>query len=947
VNPLVDISLTVNGRRVRRAVEPRQNLVDFLRDELGLTGSHVGCEHGVCGACTVRVDGGLVRGCLMLAAQADGARVDTIEGVSESGEIASLQRAFRNENALQCGFCTPGMLLTACELLRRIPRPDEAAIREAIAANYCRCTGYHAIVRAISRAAAMTPGAVTAPGAGEEGYIGRSVVRPQTARLVAGRGTFTDDIKLPHMLHAAFVRSPHAHARILGIETAEAAAAEGVMAVVTGREMAQLCEPWVGVLLNYPGMKSAVQHALAVDKAVWQGEPVVAVVAESRALAEDACARVRVSWEPLPPVVDPEAALGPGATVIHPELGDNLALEAKVDAGDVTRAMAEADAVYRETFVTGRHTVVSLEPRVVLADYEPTEGTLTVYHSGQAPYMLHDLLARHLRLPEHRVRVINKDVGGSFGLKIHTYPDEMATCALAVKLGRPVKFLADRVESFQTDIHARDHRVTVEVAVKRDGTILGMSLDDLTGVGPFSMYPRSSVVECGQVLRTTPGPYRFRNYRARGRVVYQNKTSMSQYRAVGHPVAALVMEATVDRIARELGLDPVEVRRRNLLTSDMYPYTAPSGLFFEKLSHEESLAAVLDLSSYAALCRERDRLRARGVYRGLGLCVFLDLTAPGAATYGTGGARISSQDGTTTRLEPTGKLTVIASVTEQGQGTDTILAQVAATAVGVPIEDVRVVTGDTLVTPYGGGTWGSRAAAIGGEATLQSGKALRENILKVAAAVFDVDPLALDLRRGQIVDAHTGEARMPLGELGRIAYFRPDTLPKDFQSELTVTRHYVPRHQPLAYTNGVQLSHVEVDIDTGFVRLLGHWVAEDCGRIINPMLVDEQVRGGVVHGLGDALWEHCVYDEQGQLLTSTMMDYLVPMAGEVPDIWVAHVETPTAYSEGGFKGAGEGGVAGAPGAVLNAVNDALAPLGARISQVPISPEVVLRALGRL
>ena len=263
-------------------------------------------------------------------------------------------------------------------------------------------------------------------------------------------------------------------------------------------------------------------------------------------------------------------------------------------------------------------------------------------------------------------------------------------------------------------------------------------------------------------------------------------------------------------------------------------------------------------------------------------------------------------------------------MTEQGQGTDTMLAQVVAAAVGVAIEDVRVVTGDTMVTPYGGGTWGSRGAGIGGEAALQTGKALKENILKVAAAMLEVDALALDLRRGQIVDARTGEVRMPLAELGRVAYFRPDTLPKDFQSELTVTRHYVPRHQPLAFTNGMQLSHVEVDVDTGFVKLLGHWVVEDCGRIINPMLVDEQVRGGVVQGLGAALFEHCVYDEQGQLLTTTMMDYLVPMAAEMPDIGVVHVETPTAYSEGGFKGAGEGGVAGAPGAVLNAVNDALA-----------------------
>ena len=941
------IALTVNGTPVSREVEPRQNLVDFLREALQLTGTHVGCEHGVCGACTVRVDGKLTRGCLMLAAQADGCRVETIEGLAEQGALTDLQQAFRLENALQCGFCTSGMLLTAHALLEREPRPDPAAIREALGANYCRCTGYHAIVQAVSRAAERRAGAAPPPPSPDGGYIGRTVVRPQTARLVAGRGTYTDDVAIPRLAHAAFVRSPHAHARIAAIDTAGAAALPGVIAVVTGREMAARCEPWVGVLKNYATMKSAPQYPLAVDKAVWQGEPVVAVVAESRALAEDGCARVRVTWEPLPPVVDAEAALAPGAPVIHPELGDNLMLESRITSGEVDAAFGQADAVYRDTFDTGRHTVVSLEPRVVLADYDRADETLTVYHSGQAPYMLHDILSRHLRIPEHHVRVINKDVGGSFGLKIHTYPDEIATCALAVMLGRPVKFLADRIESFQTDIHSRDHRVTAEVAVKRDGTILAMRLDDLAPVGPFSMYPRSSVVESGQVLRTTPGPYRFRNYAARGRVVFQNKTPMSQYRAVGHPVAALVMDAMVDRVARELGLDPVEVRRRNLLTADMYPYTAPTGLFFEKLSHEESLDAVLELAKYRALCAERDRLRGAKVYRGLGLCVFLDLTVPGAQTYGTGGARISSQDGTTIRLEPSGKLTVLSSITEQGQGTDTILAQVAATSVGVAMEDVRVVTGDTMVTPYGGGTWGSRGAGIGGEATLQTGKALKENILKVAGVVLEVDALALDIRNGQIVDARTGEPRLPLAELGRIAYFRPDTLPKDFQSELTVTRHYVPRHQPLAYTNGVQLSHVEVDVDTGVVKLLGHWVAEDCGRIINPMLVDEQVRGGVAHGLGDALWEHCIYDDQGQLLTTTMMDYLVPMAAEMPDIWVAHVETPTAYSEGGFKGAGEGGVAGAPGAALNAVNDALSPFGARITRVPMTPEVVLRALGRL
>jgi carbon-monoxide dehydrogenase large subunit len=941
----VKLALTVNGSPVARDVEPRQNLVDFLRYGLGLTGSHVGCEHGVCGACTVRVDGQLVRGCLMFAVQAEGTQVETIEGLSQSGALAELQHAFRAENALQCGFCTPGMLLTAHTLLERQPHPDPVAIREALGGSYCRCTGYHAIVQAVARASKRRAGAPAPPPDGS--YIGRSIVRRETARLVAGRGTYTDDVVLPRLAHVAFVRSPHAHARIVSIDTRAAAAVPGVIAVVTGREMMARCEPWVGVLTSYAGMKSAPQYPLAVDKAVWQGEPVVAAVAESRALAEDACARVSVTWAPLPPIVDPEAALAPGAPLIHPELGDNLVLESRIKAGDVDTAFRTADVVYRDTFDSGRHTVVSLEPRIMLADYDPSDETLTVYHSGQAPYMLHDILSRHLGVPEHRVRVVNKDVGGSFGLKIHTYPDEIATCVLAMMLGRPVKFLADRIESFMTDIHARDHRVTAEVAAKRDGTILAMRLDDVAPVGAFSMYPRSSVVESGQILRTTPGPYRFRDYEARGRVVLQNKTPTSQYRAVGHPVAALVMEAMVDRVARELSLDPVEVRRRNILTADMYPYTAPTGLFFEKLSHEESLHAVLALANYRGLCAERDRLRGEGVHRGLGLCVFIDLTVPGTHTYGTGGARISSQDGTTIRLEPSGKLTVIASITEQGQGTDTILAQVAAATVGVAIEDVRVVTGDTMVTPYGGGTWGSRGAGIGGEATLLTGKALKESILKVAAFVLDVDAFALDIRDGHVVDAATGERRVPLSEIGRIAYFRPDTLPKDFQSELTVTRHYVPRHQPLAYTNGVQLSYVEVDVETGFVKLLGHWVAEDCGRMINPMLVAEQVRGGVAHGLGDALFEHCIYDEQGQLVTTTMLDYLVPMAGELPDIGVAHIETPTAYSEGGFKGAGEGGVAGAPGAVLNAVNDALSPFSARVTRVPMTPEVILRALGKI
>ncbi len=778
-------------------------------------------------------------------------------------------------------------------------------------------------------------------------YIGESVVRSQTTRLLAGRGVFTDDVVLPRMLHVAFVRSPHAHARIASIDAADARALPGVAAVVTGEDMAPVCSGWVGTLAHFAGMKSATQHPLATGKPLWQGEPVAAVVAESRAIAEDGAVRVRVEWEALPAVTDPESALDPSTPVIHPELGDNLAFRLDLASGDADRAFAEADTVIRETFTMGRHTGVTLEARAILADFDPSERRLTVYHSFQAPNMMQDILARHLNLPEHDVRVICKDVGGSFGIKVHVYPDEMATCALSVMLGRPVKFTADRLESFVSDIHAREHRVTAELAVMRDGTIRGMRVDDLTGIGPYSVYPRTSAVEGNQTVRLTPGVYRFRDYAATLRVVFQNKTPMCQYRAVGHPIAFAVMEAMVDRAARELALDPVEMRRKNYVTAEMYPHTSPTGYFFERLSHEEVLDKLLELSDYRALCAERDRLRPQGVYRGLGLCAFVELTTPGPAFYGVGGARISAQDGCTVKLEPSGKLTCMTGVTEQGQGTDTMIAQVVASTVGVLVEDVRVLTGDTMVSPYGGGTWASRGAGIGGEAALQTGKALRANILRVAAAMLECEPEDLDIRLGKIVDVLTGEVRLELAELGRVAYFRPDTLPKDFQSELTVTRHYVPRHQGFAFTNGIQLSHVEVDVETGFVRLLKHWCVEDCGRIINPRLVDEQLRGAIVQGIGAALYEHLVYDEHGQLLTGTMMDYLVPMAAEMPEIVVGHVETPTAYAEGGFKGAGEAGTAGAPGAVLNAVNDALAPLGARVTSQPITPDVVLKAMGVL
>ena len=780
----------------------------------------------------------------------------------------------------------------------------------------------------------------------DRGYIGQSVPRPNLQRLLQGRGAFIDDLRFPRLAHVAFFRSPYAHARIRKLDLSQALKAPGVIGVFDGRAVAEYCTPWVAVLAHLKGIRSPAQHAIAIERACWQGEACAAVVAESRAQAEDACALIEAEWHELPVVVDMEAALR-GDVVIHEDLKDNICFKREFDTGGVDEAFAQADVVVEETFHFGRHTGVCLEGRAILADYNAGEHSLTVYQATQAPHMMQDIFSRHLGIPEANVRVITKDVGGSFGIKVHVYPDEMATAALSVMLRRPVKFLADRLESFVSDIHAREHRARVRLAVSKAGEILAFDLDDLTAIGPYSVYPRTSGIEGNQVVNLTGGPYKHQKYRAKMNVVFTNKNVTCQYRAVGHPIAVALTEGIVDLAAQKLGLDPAEFRRRNLIPDDAYPYTFPSGLKFEKLSLHQTLDLLLRTMKYDELRKEQRELRGKGIYRGIGLAAMIEVTNPSPAFYGVGGARISAQDGATLRLEPTGMLTVMCSVTEQGQGTEAVFAQIAASGLGITLDKVRVITGDTGVTPYGGGTWASRGAGIGGEAVLQAARALRSNVLDVAAAILKADKAELDVQGNQIINRLSGEAKLPLTEVGRVAYFRPDTLPMDFQSELTVTRHYTPREYGFTFTNGIQASWLEVDPDTGFVKLLKHWCVEDAGTVINPMLVDEQIRGGVVQGIGAALFEECLYGPDGQILNGNLADYLVPMAGEMPDIVCAHVETPTRQSQLGAKGVGEAGTAGAPGAIMNAINDALAPLGARVTAMPFTPERILKALRKV
>ena len=449
-------------------------------------------------------------------------------------------------------------------------------------------------------------------------YIGRSVPRPNLQRLTQGRGQYVSDVVLPRMAHVAYVRSPHAHARIVKIAAEAAKRAPGVVAVVTGAELAKVMTPWVGVLTHLKGLKSAPQSPIAVERACWQGEAVCAVVARTRAEAEDACELVAVSYDELPAVTDPEIALDGKTPVIHAPLGDNLCFERKLDVGAVDKAFADADAVVETTFRFGRHTGVTNEPRAVVADWNEGDQRMTIYQGTQAPHMMQNLFAKHLGIAEHQVRVLTKDVGGSFGIKVHTYADEMATVALSKLLKRPVKFVADRIESFVTDIHARDHRVKAKIGVSKDGTITAFEIDDLTGIGPYSVYPRTSGIEANQVVNLVGGPYKCPNYRAQARVVFQNKNVMCQYRAVGHPIAVAVTEGLVELAAAKIGMDPLELRRRNLIADDAYPTQSASGLKFELLSHHEALAhleLIDELRRPARRAEEATRTRHLSRYR--------------------------------------------------------------------------------------------------------------------------------------------------------------------------------------------------------------------------------------------------------------------------------------------------------------------------------------------
>ncbi|MGH7307556.1 MAG: molybdopterin-dependent oxidoreductase [Candidatus Rokuibacteriota bacterium] len=940
---LQTVTLTVNGQRRTATTEARRSLADFLRHDLALTGTHLGCEHGVCGACTVIVDGRSVRSCLMLAVQADGSEVRTVEGLSDRGELSPLQRAFWEHQGLQCGFCTPGMLMVSHRLLAEQPTPTEDEVREAIAANICRCTGYQDIVSAVLAAASGTSSNRSVSSETTGRLVGAPVRRVEDPTLLLGRGTYVDDVKVPGVLEVAFVRSPLSHARIVSVDVDRARKLPGVELVLTGAQAAEMCPGWRGVLA-FPGMKAGLQRPLVLDKVRFVGEPVVAIAATSRALAEDAADLVKVEYEPIPPVVDPAAALQAGAPLVHDDLGDNLSWRNTYASGDVEGALRASDLVVSRTLRTGRHTAVSMEPRGCLASFDPGTRSLTVWLSSQAPHLMQREYAALLGLEDHRVRIITPHVGGAFGAKAHVYPDEVATCLVAMRLGRPVKWIQDRLEGLKGDVAARDEQVRLEMGFKADGTLVAMRAHILADGGAYSVFPRGSMTEPNMVSRILPGPYRFSHYAFTAELAITNKQSLAHYRAVGHPIAIFATERLMDIAAAQLSLDPVEIRRRNLVRPEEMPYKSAVGAIYSDGAYEEALDRLLEAVDYEALRRWQAAERARGRLIGIGLATFVEGTAPGAQFYAALGAPIMAADAVTVRMEPNGAVVALVGTAGQGQGLRTTAAQVIGDVLGIGLDDITVVDGDTSIVPYGSGVWGARSAVVTLGAAKTASLALAEKIRALAAYLLECSADDLELGDRAVTVRGVPGRGLSLREIAETAYFRTPKLPPDVERGLEATRFW--EGPAMTWVNGAHLAVVEVEQATGRVVPLRYAALDDCGRVINPFIVEGQVRGGVVQGLGGALLERLVYDDTGQLVSDTLMDYLVPLATDVPDIEVLHMETPSRTNPNGTKGVGEAGTSGAPAAIANAVNDALSPLGAEVSVQPITPEVVLSAIER-
>ena len=768
-------------------------------------------------------------------------------------------------------------------------------------------------------------------------YVGARILRTEDPRFLTGRACYTDDVRLPGMLEAAFLRSPHAHARIRGIDTARARALEGVHGVFTGQDLAGILAPFVSTVAGRSEVRPLTQHALTIDKARHVGDPVAVVVAESRYVAEDACDLIEVDWEPLPAVIDPEAALAPGAARVHDEVPDNNFAHMEFERGPVARLFAEADHVFRKRFHHGRLSPAPLETRAVVADSDRSTGALTVWTSSQTPHLVRTVLTGVLGIPEAKIRVIADAVGGGFGLKCQVFKEEAVIPAVSRLVGRPVKWIEDRSEHLAASVHAKEVICEIEIACDREGRFLAFGARYIGVNGAYQAHPWTALVDPMTTAAALPNLYAIQAVRYTIDCPYTNRCMIGAYRGVGRTPGTTARESLIDDIARSLRIDPVELRLRNCIPNE--PYESATGAHYDGGSYRECIEKARDAAGYDGF-RERQRAAwAEGRYVGIGFSPYVEPTAWGSDMAKVQGYAASEIfDAAQVTVEPDGSVTVTAGLHNHGQGLETTLAQVAADTLGVRIEDVRVVMGDTAVAPYGFGTHSSRAAVIGGGTVLRAGREVREKMARIAGHVLEVAPEDLEFRDGVAQVKGIPSMRMTVAEIAALAYFGGARRPPNMEPALTSTRSFDPQE---VWPNGCVVAIAEVDVETGRIAIEKLWSVEDCGVIVNPMIVEGQTAGALAQAVGGALLEELPYDEDGQLLAATLMDYLYPSTTEVPPMEFHHLETPSPRAEGGLKGMGEGGLSVTGAAIVNAVADALSPLGVVIDRTPLSPRRML------
>jgi len=775
-------------------------------------------------------------------------------------------------------------------------------------------------------------------------YIGASIRRVEDRRFITGRGRYTDDIVLPGMLYAWIVRSPHAHARIRAIRTEKARQHPGVVAVFTGKDM---LDDGVGSLPTGwqigPDMKEPPHYALAVDKVRYMGDGVAVVIAETKAAARDAAELVEVDYEELPAVVDAAEALKEGAPLVHEDAPGNLCYVWELGDREATdRALASAYHVTKLEFVNQRLVPNAIEPRAAIGHYDPGRDELTLYTSSQNPHLIRLLLSAFvLKLPEHKVRVISPDVGGGFGSKIFHYPEEVICAWSSRKLGRPVKWTAIRSESFVSDAHGRDHITTAEMGFDREGRIVGLRVRTLANLGAYlsTFAPGIPTWLYGTLLA---GQYKTPHIHVEVKGVFTNTTPVDAYRGAGRPEATYVVERLVELGAHELGIDPAELRRRNFIQPDEFPYQTPVVLQYDSGNYEGALNKALEIAGYAQLREEQKRAREQGRLIGIGLSCYIEACglAP-SKVAGAIGVRAGLYESAAIRVTPTGKVQVFTGTHSHGQGHETTFAQIVAHELGIPLEDVEVVHGDTAEFPFGMGTYGSRSLATGGSAIYRALEKVKAKARKIAAHKLEVAEEDLEFRNGQFIVKGTDRA-IGFGDIALTAYV-PHNYPADLEPGLEENAFYDPVN--FTFPFGTHLSVVEVDPETGKVKLLRYIAVDDVGRLINPMIVEGQIHGGIAQGVGQALLEGVVYDrESGQLLTGSLLDYALPRADDLPSFEIGHQETPCPHNPLGAKGAGEAGTIAATACVVNAVVDALYHLGVRDIRMPLTPERVWRAM---